>query len=322
MAVGPLSAFELPAAFLRPALEACRLSNTALDAIFYDVPRLVRELAARGVVVGAPDDSDSTGGRGRLNLGALKDPEGSLLLIDPVKAPYVRAFHDLRDFLECPEEATPSVDAVSIAGVGSSALGAAALAWNVAEGLQRPALAIVPGYGLADAWLQALGGWFGFGFSEAVHAPAQAQATLGALAPHLAAIGRNLSASAPDAPRLANGAPVFRTGSGASDVLHALLQARAFRVVVGHSKGGLQIENALASLPPDRTQGLTVVTLGCPIAETAPGATYRQYLGLFDLLGQLNAWGNPPDRWLPAEHSTNTALPLSLAAEALVGRTA
>jgi hypothetical protein len=37
------------------------------------------------------------------------------------------------------------------------------------------------------------------------------------------------------------------------------------------------------------TQGLRVVTLGCPIGEHVAGVDYHQYLGLFDALGQLNA---------------------------------
>jgi hypothetical protein len=37
-----------------------------------------------------------------------------------------------------------------------------------------------------------------------------------------------------------------------------------FRLLVGHSKGALQINNAIQSLPAERTQGLRVVTLGCP----------------------------------------------------------
>ena len=84
-------------------------------------------------------------------------------------------------------------------------------------------------------------------------------------------------------------------------MLHALLEHRAtpFRLLVGHSKGALQTNNAIQSLPAERTQGLCVVTLGCPIAENVAGVIYHQYLGLFDALGRLNAWGHWPDRWPP-----------------------
>ena len=36
----PLTAFELPTWLVEPAVRSCRLFNTALDFIFYDVPTL------------------------------------------------------------------------------------------------------------------------------------------------------------------------------------------------------------------------------------------------------------------------------------------
>ena len=98
-------------------------------------------------------------------------------------------------------------------------------------------------------------------------------------------------------------------------MLHALLEHRVtpFRLLVGHSKGALQINNAIQSLPVARTQGLRVVTLGCPIGENVAGVDYHQYLGLFDALGQLNAWGHWPECWPPTWHSTNPALPPAMA---------
>jgi hypothetical protein len=87
-----------------------------------------------------------------------------------------------------------------------------------------------------------------------------------------------------------------------------------FRLLVGHSKGALQINNAIQSLPAERTQGLRVVTLGCPIGENVAGVGYHQFLGLFDPLGQLNAWGHWPDHWPPTWHSTNPVLPPAMAA--------
>jgi hypothetical protein len=79
------------------------------------------------------------------------------------------------------------------------------------------------------------------------------------------------------------------------------------------SEGALQINNAIQSLPIERTQGLRVATLGCPIAENVAGVGYHQYLGLFDALGQLNAWGHWPEYWPPTWHSTNPALPPAMA---------
>jgi hypothetical protein len=94
-------------------------------------------------------------------------------------------------------------------------------------------------------------------------------------------------------------------------VLHALLsrpEAQSLRLLVGHSKGALQIGNALLSLDPECTEGLRVVTLGCPIERSIANVHYHQYLGLFDALGQLNAWGNLPDIWIATTHTTNPML--------------
>jgi len=311
---GFLDLFEIPRPLIEPALQACRLFNTSLDELFYDVPTLVRELRARGQTVG----TDGTETAGELDLSALKDPEGSLLIVDPTKPPYIRAFHDVEIFLGCDEPEVRNIAIATITGVGSSALGSAALAWNVAGATGAPVLAIVPGYGVADVMTQALGGWFGFGLFDYLKVKSHIQTTLGAIAPKTAGVGRALSQSAPDSEQLSNGAPLFRTGSGSSDVLHAVMEQRRLKCVVGHSKGALAIHNALGSLDASRTQDLEIITLGCPIAQDIGNARYRQYLGLFDALGQLNAWGNRPDNWVPTDHSTNVTLPLSMPVEALV----
>ncbi|HEX4508326.1 MAG TPA: hypothetical protein VH722_21540 [Alphaproteobacteria bacterium] len=312
---GLLDLFEIPRPLIEPALHACRFFNTSLDSLFYDVPSLVRTLKSRGVTVGTA--AADSGRAGELDLSALTDPEGSLLIVDPRNSPYIRAFHDVDLFLQSDEPGVQEITIATITGVGSSALGSAALAWNIAEALGAPALAIVPGYGVADVISQALGGWYGFGLHDFLNVKANLQAALGSIAPKTARIGRALSASAPGSRQLPNGAPVFRTGCGSSDVLHSVMEQRKLRWVVGHSKGALAIHNALGSLDADRVKGLQVVTLGCPVAEDVEGVTYHQYLGLFDALGQLNAWGHLPETWVPTDHSTNPTLPMSMPVEIL-----
>ena len=196
-----------------------------------------------------------------------------------------------------------------------AALGSAALAWDISRALEKPVLAIVPGYGVADVILQGWGGWFAFGLHDFLSSKTLIQTGLATTAPETARIGRELAASTPQEPAARGGAPIFRYGSGSSDVLHALLEHRVtpFRLLVGHSKRALQINNAIQSLPVARTQGLRVLTLGCPIAENIAGVGYHQYLGLFDALGQLNAWGHWPEYWPPTWHSTNPALPPAMA---------
>jgi len=302
-----LGAFELPAAWVEPAVRACRLFNTALDATFYDTPGLRVALAARDV------PAQAAGGEPPsriVDFGALVDPEGALLLIDAATPPYVHRFQDVEAYLASPDVEARQVAIATITGVGSSALGSAAFAWDVSAALGQPVLAIVPGYGVADVVLQGLGGWFGFGLHDALQSKSLVQLGLAMVAPRIAAIGRALPASAPGVATV-EGSPVFRHGSGSADVLHALMQhrERPFKLLIGHSKGALQIGNAILSLAPERTRGLRVVTLGCPVERKVPGVDYFQYLGLFDALGQLNAWGHRPTTWIPTWHSTNPHLP-------------
>jgi hypothetical protein len=98
-------------------------------------------------------------------------------------------------FLNSPYQETRDVEIATITGVGSSALGSAALAWNISLALEKSVLAIVPGYGMADVILQVLGGWLGFGLYDYLHAKSLVQNSLANAAPQTASIGRQLSAS-------------------------------------------------------------------------------------------------------------------------------
>jgi hypothetical protein len=308
----PLKAFELPEWLVEPAMRSCRRFNTALDFIFYDVPTLRAALGEKDAPMQARGEKPPTR---IIDFDALSDPEGSLLLIDATTAPYVHRYRSVEKFLNSPYRESRDVDIATITGVGSSALGSAAFAWDISVTLEKSVLAIVPGYGVADVVQQALGGWFAFGLHDFLGSKTWIQSALAMATPKAARIGRELPATAPQEPTV-RGAPIFRYGSGSSDVLHALLEYRVtpFRLLVGHSKGALQINNAIQSLPVERTQGLRVVTLGCPIGENVSGVDYHQYLGLFDALGQLNAWGHRPDHWPPTWHSTNPVLPPAMAA--------
>ena len=323
MADDSLRWFELPRVLVAPALQACRGFNSGLDVAFYDVPTLVADLGGRGEAVETDADDGallpaSAAAMRPLDLDALTNPEGAILVVDPAaEAQPVLRFEDLQAFLDWHGAAGRRPYTVTITGVGSSALGSAALAWDIAKAIGAPVIAIVPGYGVADAVLQGLGGWFGFGLHDALNTKSRIQDLLALTQPETAKLGHKLLASLPDGRTPINGAPVFRTGCGSSDVLHALLKRLPIACVIGHSKGALSIANALNALEPEDVAGLKVVTLGCPIAEAVAGVAYHQYLGLFDALGQLNAWGHKPNAWVATDHSTNAALPLSMDAGAL-----
>jgi hypothetical protein len=321
MATTGSDAFTWPP-FIEPTLRALRLGNTALDALFYDVSRMVTDLFLHGsiVVKGAavsPSSgiSEMTKGFRQLDLGALSNPEGSILVVDAGRPPRITQFEDVASFISWVKTQGQTLRTASVTGVGSSALGSAAFAWNVSTALDEPVAAIVPGYGVADAIQQGLDGWFGV-YNWWVRQ--MAQEVLAHTMPLAAPSNRHLMMTVPGDAESNTGAPGFRRGSGSSDVLHTILKDLPnIDRVFGHSKGALAIKNAIESLPRETTQRLHVVTFGCRIAEDTPTTRYSQFLGLIDGIGLLSSWGNPPETLIPAHHSTNTSIPLSMSVSVL-----
>ena len=317
-AVSPenLALYEVQKPFIEPVLRWGRLWNTTLDILFYDVGVLTSALLAKGMVInaGAPVNSGSpTHPLATLDLTAQSNPSGCIIVVDSNLAPYVcKPFLKMNEFFEYTNSTEGrAVDTLTVTGVGSSAYGSVAFAWDASVALGEPVAAIVPGYGLADVVSQALGGWLGFEAYDALQSATQG--FLANFAPTLAMMGRDLARSTPGRETASTGAPVFRYGSAASDDVHAILRNVPGIVrLIGHSKGALAIENALRSLSTDRTKTITVHTFGCVISEEVPCKCYSQYLGLIDGLGVLNSSDNSPEYRPFADHSTNTLIPLSL----------
>ena len=315
LAPDTLALYELQKPFVEPLLRLCRLSNTMLDMLYYDVNALTAALRAKGDAIDTGAPSNSAAARHplqMLDLTAATNPSGSIIVVDPQLAPYVRKpFVDMKEFFayaNSPDGA--ALHTLTITGVGSSAYGSVAFAWDVATALGEPVAAVVPGYGVADVLPQALGGFFGFEFYDAMQSTTQR--VLAAVAPSLAAIGKDLALSTPGRAPAPSGAPVFRHGSAASDDVHAILEAvPGITRLVGHSKGALAIENALRSLEQAR-DGLSVITFGCAIAEESASAHYAQYLGSIDTLGILNSGAHVAEFRPLAVHSTNTFVPFSM----------
>jgi hypothetical protein len=218
---------------------------------------------------------------------------------------------------------SPAVDAVVVAGVGSSALGTAALARNVANHLGRPVAGIVSGAGVADVLAEALGGWFVLGARNAAR-DAIAR-TLDALRAkdHVRDPGTHEAMLADFAwPGLLAERFVYG-GPDSATLLYLLLELGArVRILVGHSKGNYSIENALegwllvgrrtgAPVPTD----LRVVTLGAVIHFPAAFTNVHQFIGEVDAFGMMNSRllvGGAhlvPGAW----HSLNRAMPGHLA---------
>ena len=291
-----------------PLLLAFHYANSALDRLFYDTEQFWLRLCIRGLPVstqiakqdGAAGSQLATSEAAvRLVLSELYSPEGAILVVDAHRPPFVSQYGDVKRFLaeglKFPDAAAAAalsvapkdVEAIAVTGVGSSALGSAAFAWNVSEALDKPVAAIVPGYGLADLVPQALVGWFGFGMLDLLRR--MTEATLAAVAPDLAKIGRRLSLTALPEP--------FPSGTPESEILHAILKAAPqIKQLYGHSKGALCLRNAIRRLPHERYADLQVTTFGCVVVEETP-ANYNQILEIIDGLGQLNWSGDLPEQW-------------------------
>jgi hypothetical protein len=316
VASGYLALYELQKPFVEPMLRLCRFANTALDALFYDVGALTATLLAQHTIIntGASLDAPSSGHPLQiLDLSAATNPSGSIIIVDAQLAGLVRrTFPDMQQFIDHANGIDGAMlRTLTVTGVGSSAYGAVAFAWNVSAAIGEPVAAIVPGYGLADVVPQALGGWFGFEVYDALQSATQH--VLASFAPTLAMMGKELALSTRGRVPAVTGAPLFRYGSAASDDVHAILDAvPAITRLVGHSKGALAIENALRSLAAPRVEGISVFTLGCVIAEEFPQNRYRQSLGYLDPLGILNSWNRTPEHRTCAHHSTNSCIPLSM----------
>jgi hypothetical protein len=307
--------YELQKPFVEPMLRMFRLTNTALDVMFYDVGVLTQALWAKGTAIDTGAAAGSASGTHplqTLDLTAATNPSGSIILVNANAAPYVRPpFLDMGAFFAHANGSDGAgIHTLAVTGVGSSAYGAVAFAWDVSAALGEPVAAIVPGYGLADVVPQALGGWFGFEFYGVLQSATQN--FLAHAAPSLALIGKDLARTTPGRPKASTGAPVFLHGSAASDDVHAILAAvPGITRVVGHSKGALAIENALRDLDETRVAEISVLTFGCVISETRH-KNYAQYLGVIDGLGFLNSEGHSPEYRPFSHHSTNTYIPFSM----------
>lgn len=282
-----------------------RLWNTALDQVFYDVGAL------------------SSGERAMLS--AYTHPEGSVLVVPPRSSgERIRSFLP-RDFVrEQVKGSAEAVDAVVVAGVGSSALGTAALARDVADYLRRPAAGIVSGLGMSDVITEALGGWFVFGTSNALRDFFARAYDAFAYADHVRDpeshldIKAHFEAEGIDTDRFIYGSPDSTT------LLYLLLKLGGrIKLLVGHSKGNYSIENALEgwlsackgankSIPSD----LCIVTLGAAIRFATEFASVHQFIGQIDFFGMLNSrlalnCVIVPGCW----HSLNSSLPGHLSVE-------
>jgi len=257
--------------------------NEVIDALFYDVGSL------------SLDE--------KKGLSPLSDLKGTVIVVPPraAKDQVIRHYPSPLRFMV---EEGDDIEAMVIAGVGSSVLGTAALARNVADYYTCTVAGIVTGYGLSDMVEEALGGWFFYGaldrFRFRVDQGLQAMLTplpsASTMEPNAA--DRNGSVAFP--------AGVFGIGNSDVGTLRDILLARPakLRLLLGHSRGNLLIGFVLNYMrdeleglidAPDGGRnplaGLNVVTLGAVV--DLPTRMFKlhtyQFLGEYDWLGQMNS---------------------------------
>lgn len=270
------------------ALEGARQRNTILDAMFYDVSVI------------EPEEAQA--------LAYWLAAEGAILIVPPSGAGMVEVCSSVDDFAH---RSGGAIDALAIAGVGSSALGSAAFARNVADAIARPVAAVVSGYGLADLLTEALGGYFWFGgLNQLRHQfeglDRMTELGLVSAPPNLGATGDSLRRSSRDT----------------QVTLSLLSDPRfAFDVLTGHSKGNLVLAEALYGLVeqrPDLAASLAarahIVTVSARIAMPNMFRSVFDIIGGIDGFGGLNSrWDIAADRVVPlAWHHTNTEIPFHL----------
>lgn len=269
--------------FRNVALEGLRQRNTAIDALFYDIRNLSADeafyisdsLAAEGAIMIVPP----TG-------------MGALILCDTVDEFLARGGRD--------------VHVLTVAGIGGSALGAAAFARNVADAVEKPVAVVVSGYGLADAMIEVIGGSFFFGWLNSLRHPLELLDELSGQPEFGAA-----RAKGPDAPA--------RSSCDTRTVLALLDDPQlSFDLVVGHSKGSLLLAeafDAMAERDPARLEALArttrIVIFGARIALPRPLRDVIDVMGEWDWFGEMNSRVEiPADRRITgAGHHTNTELP-------------
>lgn len=269
-------------------LEGIRQRNAFLDWAFYDIGKLKDEEAR--------------------DVSPWLAAEGAILAVPPSNSGSLRRFASIDEYAA----AGVGIHTLVVAGVGSSALGSAALARNVADALHTPVAAVVSGYGLADVAAEAMGGFVWFGAINSVRHSFEWLDRLresGVIADPSTSEG------------MFDSLPARQSKDTRS--VQALLSHPdlSFNLLVGHSKGNLVLSEALFALgevDPDRLRKLGrdahIVTLSAKIAM--PLACRH----VIDVMGQLDAFGTfnsrldiPTDVTVPAAwHHTNTDLPWHL----------
>jgi hypothetical protein len=266
-------------------LFAYRQRNAVIDNFFYDTASLTLEEKAK--------------------LSPLVDREGSIIVVPPSNSD--RRIRYYKSALRFMHKEGPALRAIAIAGVGSSALGTAPLARNVADALDTDVAGMVTGYGLSDVMSEALGGWFAFGAVDRI---------------------RYTMEKFFERMRPAMSAAMLADETDASATLCEILLAGPPKLdyLVAHSKGSLVVAHALQRFVEDPEgdesplfERLRITTLGTVVGLPPAFKKVKQYLGALDWFGGANSsLGVMHERVPEAGHHLNTGVPYHMNVAALL----
>ncbi len=241
-------------------LEVARSRNSLLDRYFYNVE--------------SEDES---------RVEKFKNVQGSIIIVDPDINKDLIYITDTVDFIEGGFD--KEIEGVSIAGVGSSAVGAVALARDLATAKGIKVAAVVSGYGLDDVVYEGLGGWFFLRETNRLEYIVDQMKNLGAAITQIPALSQRIET-------------LNSIGSGPDlATLKSLLKPNRLpklKWLVGHSKGNLLISSAVSELIAEgyalALDEVRIVMFGAISAlPEGVGKSQSQVIGDLDILGWTNS---------------------------------
>lgn len=286
------SAFDLSKWMETPILSSTWQRNATMDQFFYDIGSLT-EAEADGLM-------------------AETNTEGSIIVVFPREARGDVSYVKHQDYQALRDAPGPLLSRFSVAGIGSSDLGAAAFARNLADHYQEPVGAVIAGYGMMDAVAEGWGGWLALGMGK----------HLMRLAHDLEVQGKALLDGLSPSRTAAEGDGLPSTGNPDCDTLLRLLldDDREIKMLMGHSKGCLSIAFALQALAGygdekalSKAKSARIITTGSVVEIPGGFDNVVQFLGQLDWLGGMNSrpdkgWVSVPGAW----HHSNTAYPMHM----------